>query len=273
MNPTVLMGWDAAWTPNGSGAWAVARGKEVILHETTPRGEDLLGRLAQLLDTLQPSVLAVDLPFALGGVSGWRTADLATTRAFSRFGCPVHSPTPERPGRWGLEIQSVLEKKGYHLGVADGDHFAVYAEVYPHTVMLDIHRSARRIPYKSGRSKQYWPEAGLAERTGRLVETYRNIWSRLGERWRLPPFPLPPEPLRMSGLKAVEDQIDALACLEAARGIQTGRYRPYGDETAAIWNPDASALLCRAADAVRQGGGGQRMACAGHRMGQEKDHG
>ncbi len=256
------MGWDAAWTPNGTGAWAVAVAGKVELHEVTPCGDGLLTRLDEVLLEYRPAVIAMDLPLAVGGVRGWRTADLETTRAFSRFGCPVHSPTAERPGAWGDRIVEVLSKRGCHLALSKSFRESVYAEVYPHTVLLDIYRRARRLPYKAGRSKQYWPDLGREERVERLLQTYREIWGRLAESWRLPSFPGMSDSPRMKDVKMLEDLTDALVCLEAAGGIQTGRYRPYGDETAAIWNPDAAVLLRRTTDE----GGGTTDSDAGQRM-------
>lgn len=243
MNSQVLMGWDAGWTPAGTGAWAVAVNGEVMLHERTPADGTLLDRLAWILAVYQPALVAVDLPMALGGVRGWRRADLETTRAFSRFGCPVHSPTAERPGEWGDRIVAGLADRGYHLALSNPCGEGCFAEVYPHTVLLDIYRRARRLPYKAGRSKQYWPECGREERVSRLVRTYEAIWRRLETWWRLPPFPGVGASPRMKELKGCEDLTDALLCLHAAAAIQTGRYLPYGDGTAAIWNPDAASIL------------------------------
>lgn len=242
------MGWDAAWTPNGTGAWAVAVGGEVVLHEVTPCGDGLLTCLDEILGEFRPAVIAMDLPLAVGGVRGWRKADLETTRAFTRFGCPVHSPTAERPGAWGDRIVEVMSEREYHLRLSKSCGQGVFAEVYPHTALLEIYRRARRLPYKAGRSKQYWPDLGREERVERLLRTYREIWGRLETAWTLPPFPGVSDSPRLKELKKLEDLTDALVCLHAARGIQTGRYRPYGDKTAAIWNPDAAGLLRQTAD-------------------------
>ena len=238
MKHDVLMGWDAAWTPNGTGAWTVAVNGAVVLHEVTPCGDALLSRLADLMDEFRPGVVAADLPLALGGVKGWRNADLETTRAFSRFGCPVHSPTAARPGEWGERMVEVLAERDYHLALSNPCGDQVFAEVYPHTVLLDIYRRTRRLPYKAGRSKQYWPEMAREARVEKLLHTYRGIWGRLGEAWALPPFPDTAESPRMKDLKRLEDLTDALVCLHAARAVREGVYRPYGDQTAAIWNPD-----------------------------------
>lgn len=238
MNDHVSMGWDAAWTPKGTGAWSIAVGRKVVVHEVTPKGDDLLERLGTLLGEYEPTVVAIDLPMAVGGVKGWRTADLETTRAYSRYGCPVHSPTAERPGSWGDAISEVMEGRGYHLAVSEIFGEKVYAEVYPHTVLLNLYRRKERLPYKAGRSKQYWPALSREARVEKLLATYRDIWRRLEEEaWALQKFPVVSECPRLRDLKVVEDLTDALVCLHAARGMREGIFRPFGDETAAIWNP------------------------------------
>lgn len=202
----------------------------------------MLRRLEEILTHHAPAVIALDFPLALGGVRGWRKADLATTRAFSRFGCPVHSPTPDRPGEWGDQIVEIMQRKGYHLGLFPEERNGIFVEVYPHTVLLDIFRLTRRLPYKAGRSAQYWPELCRDARTARLLDTYQAIWRRLETHWKLPQFPHPGENPLLRDLKTLEDLTDALVCLEAARKIQNREYLPFGDSEAAIWNPDPRKL-------------------------------
>lgn len=237
MKNDVIMGWDAAWTPKGGGAWAVATGNRVVLLESTPHGEDLLDRLSGLLTEFSPALIAIDLPMAIGGVRGWRAADLATTRAFSRFGCPVHSPTPARPGEWGDRILRRLGAHGVQLTVKPGLDGPVCAEVYPHTALLDLLKRDYRLPYKAAKSAAYWPGITREDRKVRLLATYRDIWKTLSESFDLPPFPRVGSSPRVKDLKQLEDLTDALVCLHAACGIQAGTFHPFGDETAAIWNP------------------------------------
>lgn len=235
MKDKVLMGWDAAWTPNGSGAWAIQKG-DTLWVESCPRGGELLERLQGILKEHDPDLIAMDFPLARGGVTGWREADAATTRAFSRYGCPVHSPTPERPGRWGDQIVEILEEHGYKLGLCRQLSAKTFVEVYPHTVLLHTHRLGYRLPYKAGRAGGYWPDLNREERKQRLLHSYQALWRDLSKgRFA---FPRLPEAPSLSALKAVEDQIDALLCLRAAEGILEGVFLPFGDDHAAIWNPD-----------------------------------
>ena len=164
MNQDIIMGWDAAWTPNGSGAWAVCQGRELLLLDTCSTGAKLLEDLADIVKQFQPALIAMDMPIGVDGVRGWREADLETTRAFSRYGCPVHSPGPERPGEWGERIVALLKLHGYQVKGERPLGGKALVEVYPHTANIHLHRSRYRIPYKVGRARKHWPELSLSER-------------------------------------------------------------------------------------------------------------
>lgn len=238
MCENVIMGWDAAWTPNGSGAWAVARGRGVFIWEPTPTHGGLLPRLDEILGSWKPVVIAMDFPLARGGrVNGWRVADLATTRAFSRHGCPVHSPTASRPGEWGEQVMEILKKHGFEVAVSLPLPKKAVVEVYPHTVLLQLYRSDFRVPYKAGRTSIYWPDLSLERRKQKIREIHAGIHARLQKDWGTGPLPLLPEHPSLSHLKAQEDLLDALLCLTAAKQVRGGDFRPYGDARAAIWNP------------------------------------
>ncbi|MCC5847465.1 MAG: DUF429 domain-containing protein [Verrucomicrobia bacterium] len=237
MHQDIIMGWDAAWTPNGSGAWAICRGRELLLLETCATGNRLLQDLARHVHKFQPVLIAMDFPIAVDGVRGWRQADLETTRAFSRYGCPVHSPNPERPGKWGDQIVALLKNHGYQVKGERSLGTKALVEVYPHTANIHLHRSRYRIPYKVGRAAKYWPELSLTERKEKLCAIYQEHWQHLGEHIDLPTFPAPNPNGPLSALKTLEDQIDALLCIYAGKGIQKGDFQPYGTPQASIWNP------------------------------------
>lgn len=238
MKQEYVLGWDAAWTPQGSGAWCVARGGELLVHEPCLKGEALLKALRKLLETYAPRLAAVDFPLAVSGVRGWREADLQTTRAFSRYRCPVHSPSPRMPGIWGEEVMQVFLDHGYSLGTAAGLPDKAVVEVYPHTVLLWKYRLLERYPYKVGRAAKYWPETPPAERKKRLLLIYRQMWQDLGGG----AFPELGQAPTLARLKTLEDLLDALLCREAAQGILAGDFAAYGDTDAAIWNPKADRL-------------------------------
>jgi len=248
MTKNCVMGWDAAWTPNGSGAWCVLskepKGCKIHRWETSPTGTETMKKsLFDLVEAYDPELIAIDMPVADVPVTSYREADRATTRAFSRFGCPVHSPIPQRPGDWGWMCVSVLKEKGYHCKINTQDGDKTFAEVYPHTALLKLIRSSRRIPYKVGRSGKYWPDKSTLERKQGIVQQLNRIQDRLFEELKLTePKLLIHARLKGTELKVLEDRLDALICAWASYEILEGRFLPYGDAEAAIWNPDVKEL-------------------------------
>lgn len=200
-------------------------------------------QLSCLLETFAPELVAVDMPVADSAVLGYREADRATTRAFSKFGCPVHSPTLRRPGDWGKYCVKLMQAKGYHCKTNKIQTPKAFAEVYPHTAYLKILRSGYRIPYKIGRMGKYWPKKNTLERKRILLQWWRKIQKTLFTELGIVGEELAFDE-NMSGvaLKAVEDKLDALACAWAAIEILSGSFIPYGDQQAVIWNPPAKEL-------------------------------
>ncbi|GEM_PF-1009109 len=243
-----ILGWDAAWTAGGTGAWCLmeksAGAWKVRWNRVCPTGEEVLEDLASIFKEEQPGLVAMDLPVARSVVRGYREADRATTRAFSRYGCPVHSPTPERPGEWGDRIQSVCKRYHYEVMTEVGRETPSVAEVYPHTVCLDMVRTGYRVPYKIQRASRLFPELSPALRREAISKTLNEILDAVERRGIPVPEDLretPPLPLRH--WKAREDRVDALLCAIAGIGIQEGRFLPFGSADAAIWNPDLKHLV------------------------------
>lgn len=248
-NNTIIMGWDAAWTPQGSGAWCVVRaerGKHQLLRwETTPRGaEAMKQRLQNVLQTYNPDLIAMDMPIATTKISGYREADRETTRAFSRYGCPVHSPTPTRPGAWGEICLEVARSYGFQVLTGNGKSSRSIAEVYPHTAILEMLQLSYRFPYKVTRARTFWPALSPEEARGRCLNHLKILFDRLGTDIALPDWEDIRPPLRpLAELKAFEDKIDALVCAWAGFHIHSRHFIPYGNEEAAIWNPDLNQLI------------------------------
>jgi predicted RNase H-like nuclease len=113
-------------------------------------------------------------------------------------------------------------------------------EVYPHPALLYLTGEEKRLPYKVSKIRSYYPNATPEQRRGALVETWRTILvaleravagaSRLLDGW---------EALPLSRLKSVEDTLDALISAWVGAEFMRGRATAYGDETAAIWIPQA----------------------------------
>jgi len=249
MKPTTILGWDAAWTPTGSGAWCVVdfepEGSGLLrMLETTPRESGAsLTSLNRLLDHYNPEVVAVDLPLSLDPVRGYREADRETTRAFSKYGCPVHSPTRSRPGEWGDACMEVFASHGYSLKTELPVGARALLEVYPHTVALYILRASYRIPYKVQRAGRYYPNRVPLERKRRVAADVCRLRETLGEVVRDLPSRLSVEPgMRLPKWKGVEDQVDALLCAVAGKAALSGSFHPFGNSRAAVWNPHPDCL-------------------------------
>ena len=242
-----ILGWDAAWTPGGTGAWClIDRVQEewrVSWNRTSPKGEELLTELENMLQQDSPDLVAVDLPVAHTPVRHYREADRATTRAFSRYGCPVHSPTPERPGPWGDQIMEVFKR--HHVQVATSTPLSARSlvEVYPHTVCLDIVRAGYRVPYKIQRASRFYPHWSARKRQEAIARTLTQLLHAVEDRGLVVPEELwEPPPLPLRHWKTREDRVDALLCALAGIGISEGRFLPFGSSDSAIWNPDLKHL-------------------------------
>lgn len=117
-------------------------------------------------------------------------------------------------------------------------------EVYPHPALVELMRAERRLPYKHGKIRNYWPTESPANRRTKLFETWRTIVACLDEDipgasdvLQLPPFEAP-----SWELKAFEDMLDAVICAWVGICAFEGTAMPFGDETSAIWIPQTELL-------------------------------
>ncbi|AFL54914.1 putative RNase H-like nuclease [Sinorhizobium fredii] len=108
-------------------------------------------------------------------------------------------------------------------------------------------RAEKRLPYKQGKTRNYWPTETPASRRNRLFETWRSIVTSLdgevqgvSERLVLPPFDAAPWQL-----KAFEDMLDAVICAWVGICVFEGIAVPFGDDTSAIWIPRSELLASR----------------------------
>jgi predicted RNase H-like nuclease len=278
-----VLGIDAAWSRNHDSGFALveevagcrcrllAAAPSLIGFATacglplgghSPAGLD--GRLA--LDSaavrlgVLPHVITADLPLSRAPITGRRAADDAIARHFGAAGCATHSPTAGRPGSVGRELQAALEAAGFRLATA---HDAVAAgaivEVYPHPALLRLMQTARRVPYKVGKTGSYWPGRPYAERVAmvraqlwrvathldKLVTgTLSTIAGLVNRRWTL------------SGLKPAEDVLDAVISAWVGIVALAGTAEAFGDDASAIWVPapqQVDGAGCRATPAGAAG--------------------
>ena len=245
----VVLGVDAAWTTHRASGVAVVAGEpgawrclaavssyEEFFQLARRRG---LVAATEAIAGAPPDVAAIDMPLARTPIVARRVCDNLLTSAFARYGCGVHSSTPERPGRVSAELLQEFELAGYELAVF-GTHRRVrqVIEVYPHVAVMRLLGADYRVPYKLGRMSKYWPDAAPAERRKRVRANLGRILRALREqvddlRLRVPGATAGP-----AELKRFEDALDGVVCAWiGTRYLEDPRPRLRG-WNAAIWTPE-----------------------------------
>jgi len=274
-----ILGIDAAWTAGqpsgvalvveGERGWTCAGvapsyaefarlgsgGTVDWLAPAVPGGEgdagELLSAAGRLAPGAQVSVVAVDMPLARGRIVGRRECDDAVSREFGGRGCGVHSPSALRPGPVADRLHRSFARRGFVLATAAARGERSLIEVFPHTALLELMRSAYRVPYKAARARRYWPEASPAARRERLLAEWRRILRALRSRIFGIDLPLPRAAPAHGRMKRYEDALDALVCAWVGREFLEGRARAYGDEDGAIWTPAPISAAARSRRATR----------------------
>lgn len=246
-------GWRClALAPSYAAFHALAQG-EAVDWADRPRGE--APDAAALLTTCRAlgaetvSAVAVDMPLALGEITGYREADRALSRALGARGCSVHSPTPDRPGAISHTLRDGFHAAGFQLatGATRRGTPGALLEVYPHAALLELLGLERRLEYKTSRARRFWPELSGPQRLPRLLDAFGRILR--GLRRHISgielPLPTPDEVRSTAALKPYEDALDALVCAWVGAKFLEGRAAAYGDEEAAIWVPAQAASSAR----------------------------
>lgn len=262
-----ILGIDAAWTlrePSGVALVAEdARGWHLVAAEPSyqhfiargadddppakpngcvPDASELL-IAAGKLSNCSVELIAVDMPISHAPVEGRRNSDNAVSRAYGARKCGTHSPNANRPGTISKLMSEGFLREGYPLLTSAPAQRGII-EVYPHPAIVELTGAACRLPYKIGKIKSYWRKENLATGVAlnRLFAQWQIIIDALdseihGVKDCL--RPLPEFPVRRQ-LKAREDVIDAIVCAWVGACALTGRIQPpYGDQTSAIWIPEA----------------------------------
>ncbi|HEY3572093.1 MAG TPA: DUF429 domain-containing protein, partial [Thermoanaerobaculia bacterium] len=112
-------------------------------------------------------------------------------------------------------------------------------EVYPHPALLSLLKKTRRVEYKVGKSKKYWPERDVRDRIAALLEELSAIYRAIERVFGPLGFNLPShgDVPNLAHLKRYEDALDALVCAWVGVEYLQLRAVPLGDKTAAIWCP------------------------------------
>jgi predicted RNase H-like nuclease len=259
--PSVLA-IDPAWTSSarsgvalldkGKGGWtcvalapsyddfiALASGKTVswskALPGSVPSPSALLSAAKTLLGGREVDLVVADIPLATVPIIGRRVADDAIARAFGAMGIGTHTPSTTRPGPLSPLLVSGFGQSGHVLATA-GHAVGLpqwLIEVYPHPALVKLLGRTFRVPYKVGKSSNYWKKTPLATRRANLLAEWTAILAALAK--EIVGIPLTPQALALT--KAHEDGLDALICGWVGTRYFDGAAKAYGDVTAAIWCP------------------------------------
>lgn len=185
-----------------------------------------------------PDLVAVDMPLARSPITRRRKSDNAVSRAYGARHCSTHTPSSLRPGPISDRLRHEFAASGYELGTLDCAAPAL-VEVYPHPALVELAGASRRLPYKAGKARQYWPKLNPAERREQLFATWAQIIGLLEQEvvGVAAQFEMPPPHATGRELKAFEDRLDAVVCAWVGICILEGEAIPYGDDDSAIWIP------------------------------------
>jgi len=263
----VVLGIDAAWTDKNPSGVAVATEEaegwrlkgafpsvEHFLAEAhkKPAPEKPSGGVGQACDLLEatramagrlPDLVAIDMPMALEPITTRRASDEALSRAYGAKWCAAHSPNAQRPGPISDHLREGFGEAGFPLCITEIATPGVI-EVYPHPALVELCDEPKRLPYKVGKLRSYWPDSKPEHRRLLLSGEWSSIGTVLepylqGAGDFCNTFELTPKQL-----KAQEDMIDAIiCCICAIRALDGGAKPLAGDELSAIWVPMADPVI------------------------------
>jgi predicted RNase H-like nuclease len=265
---TVVLGIDAAWTekqPSGvavvysaKDGWhcaGVAPSYETFV--TLPDGIPIewqsgrfrggipdvraLIKAANRLARSPVDIVTIDMPIASEPITGRRLADNSISREFGARGCSAHSPNTTRPGQLGWLLSCEFITAGYaiaNFAEPTGKSMRLL-EVYPHPALLVLLQRQYRIPYKVGKSRNYWPTLTINERISAILHEFRTINKALTGILGPTDIILPGSDNvpTLAALKPYEDAIDALVSAWVGVCYTEGTAVSFGDTTSAIWCP------------------------------------
>ncbi|MEZ2407325.1 DUF429 domain-containing protein [Bosea sp. RCC_152_1] len=262
-----VLGIDAAWTaiqPSGvalvvdeGSGWRLARVAASYASFTAPAGaapearppgrlpdaEALLTACSSMTGSA-PALVAIDMPLSRAPITARRAADNAVSTAYGARHCSTHTPSAVRPGRISDDLTASFAAAGYPL-LTGGTPEHALIEVYPHPALVELARADRRLPYKAGKARAYWPMLPPAERRTNLLSMWDLIVALLereiGGVADALTVPTPEAP--GVALKAFEDKLDAVVCAWVGTRVLAGAAIPFGDNDAAIWIPAQSAPI------------------------------
>ncbi len=183
-------------------------------------------------------IVAVDMPLSLEPITARRTSDDLVSVAYGARHAGTHTPSAIRPGRISDDLREAFSVLGYPLATSEAMVPALL-EVYPHPALIELMSASRRLPYKHGKIRKYWPGDAIVDRKRRLVDTWSQIIASLDARITGIGLMLriPTTEARTYELKAFEDMLDAVVCCWVGACVLDGGAVPFGDDKSAIWIP------------------------------------
>lgn len=274
MQPSIVLGIDAAWGPNQPSGVALVRGhgSEWSCLCVAPSYDDFIARAngipvnwilkapastpdtdrllhaATKLAGARPTIVSVDMPMSRELIQARRAADNMVSSAYASRLCGTHSPSALRPGKISDDMRSALERQGYPLATNPAELGSTprVIEVYPHPAIVELMNLEVRHRYKISKSTKFWPGETREARTRNLLDQFESLYRALSDRLGALPFRLP----RASGvptldfLKRYEDALDALVCCWVGVEFLGCRAQALGDASAAIWCPTNTVKTC-----------------------------
>ncbi|WP_348642606.1 DUF429 domain-containing protein [Mesorhizobium sp. B2-4-18] len=254
-----VLGIDAAWTaaqPSGvalavevPGGWqlratASSYSAFCALSGNTRRS-GLIGEASEALEAAEALVgspvdlVAVDMPLSRKPIVARRASDDAVSRAYGHRWAATHTPSAIRPGPVSDKLRTSFELKGYELRTS-GSVVSGLVEVYPHPALIEFASAERRLPYKFGNRRSYWPDETPKVRALNIQRQMSAIAALMENELRSVAAAMPELDFeRASGRewKAYEDMLDAVVCAAVGICVLEGRAVPFGDDQSAIWIP------------------------------------
>ena len=216
---TIFAGIDLAWSgrrPTGVCLFRV-EGQGVRLLRLDCTGSDCTAtEVAELLGELGDDVVAgIDAPLI---VAESRDAEARMARELGRFGVYAYSARADFLERHGIlegpRLGSKLAERGWNLDphvLLAGGAGRHAIEVFPHATIVSLLRSPAALKYKKGRVAGRVAEMAVFQR---LLQGF--LARELPELAVLPELSVDAGLFRGNALKALEDELDALACAIAA---------------------------------------------------------
>lgn len=263
----VVLGIDAAWTDkNPSGIAVATEGpKGWVLNGAFPSVEHFIaeahkrpapekpsGGVGQAHDMLEatralagrlPDLVAIDMPMALEPITTRRASDDALSRAYGAKWCAAHSPNAQRPGPISDRLREGFGEAGYPLCVREIATPGLI-EVYPHPALVELCDEPKRLPYKVGKLRSYWPKSKPEHRRLLLSGEWSSIGTVLEPYLQGAGAFCSTSELTLKQLKSQEDMIDAIiCCICGIRALEGGAKPLAGDDLSAIWVPMADPVI------------------------------